>query len=602
MKHLFGFLFSSLLIFSGCTASMIDNPAASSPNKALEIEFMLDEEGRLLYQVTRNGTAVIAPSPISFVVKDQPNWEKGLVIGDFSEGNAAGEWETVWGEDRLIQENYGSVYTTVYEAQAPHRAINIEARVFDDGVGFRYTFEKSWGESIIIMDERTQFTLTGDHTAWWIPADFDSYEFFYNETKVSEIDVDNAQLFDLNSSTLGDKHAVNTPVTMKTGEGLYLSFHEANLTNYSGMTLRVEDDKRTLTSSLVPAADGSKATVSLPFTTPWRTIQIAESPAGLMESHLIMNLNEDNVLEDVSWIQPGKYMGIWWGHHLGKTTWAPGETGGATTEEAMRYIDFASEHGFPSLLIEGWNIGWDKWGSWPLPPKTFSFTKDAPNFNLQEVVAYGNEKGVGLIAHHETASDVTEYEEQMEDAFDLMQELGIRAVKTGYVGPIVPTGEHHHGQWMVNHYRRVLKLAAEHEVMVVAHEPIKPTGLRRTYPNMVAREGVRGSEFNSPWGGGNPPEHLTIVPFTRGLAGPIDYTPGIVAMDLSEYPRGKRVPSTVGYQLAEYIVIYSPMQMASDLPENYEGEVALDFIKAVPTDWEQSKVLNAEIGKYVTVA
>ena len=606
-------LFGGLLFALACTsptepetappAEYPELGAVVSPDGRLSLTFFLDSAQQLGYRVARDSGVVLDTSRLAFSFQGQPNWGSALERVKATTQLVDESWETLWGEDRVVANHYRELALTLKEVEAPKRTVTLRVRVYDDGFGFRYEFAEQAGvEELVITEERTEFNLTGDHTAWWIPADYDSYEYLYQETKVSEIDTANADIFDLAARAILERHAVSTPLTMKTDEGLYLSLHEANLTNYAGMTLRVEEDKRTLTSSLVPAADGTKAKVTLPFHTPWRTVQVAESPAGLMESHLMVNLNEPNVLDDVSWIKPGKYMGIWWGHHLGLTTWQPGPQAGATTEEAKRYIDFASENGFPMLLIEGWNQGWENWYQRPKVTDGFSFTKDAPNFNLREVVAYGQEKGVSIIAHHETEGSVLNYESQMDSAFRLLEELGIHAVKTGYVSSIIPEGEYHHGQWMVNHYQRVVELGAKHQVMIVAHEPIKPTGLRRTYPNMVAREGVRGSEFNAPWGGGNPPYHLTVVPFTRGLAGPIDYTPGLVQLDLADFAREVFVPTTVGYQLAEYVVVYSPVQMASDLPEHYEGERALEFIQAVPTDWEQSRVVDAEIGQYVVVA
>ena len=598
-----------LLLFfaAACTSQESSNDdfsvVAKAPGGKLSVIIFQDANKQLCYQATLDNEVILDTSRIGFSFRDQPDWGNNLTLVSQTESAVDLQWNTLWGEDETIREHYQGKTLTFRENAAPHREIAMEVRVFADGFGFRYALAEQEGTAeITIMDERTEFALTGDHTAWWIPADYDSYEYLYQETPVSEIDTANAQVFNLAARSVKERYAAATPLTMKAESGYYLSIHEAALTNYPGMTLRVEEDKRTLTSSLVPAADGSKATVTLPFTTPWRTVQVGRSPADLMESHLIVNLNEPSKLENTSWIKPSKYMGIWWGHHINKTSWAPGPGQGATTAEAKRYIDFASAHGIPMLLIEGWNKGWDTWGAWPPNPEGFRFAEDAPNFNLSEVVAYGKSKGVGIIAHHETQSSVLNYEAQLEEAFDLLQKEGIHAVKTGYVGPIIPEGEHHHGQWMVNHYRKVVEIAAEHEVMVVAHEPIKPTGLRRTYPNMVAREGVRGSEFNAPWGGGNPPKHLTIVPFTRGLGGPIDYTPGLVMLDLNEWSPGYSVPTTVAYQLAEYVVVYSPVQMASDLPEHYEGEAALGFIEAVSTDWHQSKVLNAEIGHYITVA
>jgi hypothetical protein len=430
------------------------------------------------------------------------------------------------------------------------------------------------------MSEDTRFAFAGNHTTWWIPADFDSYEHLYYQTPLDLV------------------FAVNTPVTMKTEGGLYVSLHEANLTDYAGMTLAlVPDEINTLRTSLVPWPDGSKVKGSTPCKTPWRTIQIATWPGGLVESSLILNLNEPCVIEDTSWIKPMKYIGIWWGMHIGKYTWHEGPDHGATTANAKRYVDFASRHGIPAVLIEGWNTGWHRWGQ----EGAFDHVTPYPDFDIEEVVRYAKEKGVGIIGHHETGGDVTTYDRQIEFAFRLYRDLGIHAVKTGYAGKIYPRGQYHHGQWMVNHYRMVVEKAAQYRIMLDVHEPIKPTGISRTYPNMMTREGVRGTEFNA-WSEGNPPEHVTILPFTRMLAGPLDYTPGIFDLTFDEYKPGNRVRSTLANQLALYVILYSPLQMAADLIENYEGHPAFKFIKEVPVDWDETRVLNAEIGDYVTIA
>ena len=403
--------------------------------------------------------------------------------------------------------------------------------------------------------------------------------------------------------SIKEKHAVSTPLTMKSDDDYYISIHEAALTDFTSMTLRVEDDKRTLSASLVPDPNGFKAKVNAPYQTPWRTIQLGKKPGDLLESKLILNLNEPNKVGDQDWIKPGKYIGIWWEMHLGISSWdiSAGKHG-ATTKHAKEYIDFAAKYGFDGVLIEGWNTGWERWIGFPDREGVFDFITPYPDYDLKEVVEYAQSKGTNVIMHHETSAAIRTYEQQLDTAYNLMKELGIHGVKTGYVGPIIPDGYHHHGQMMVNHYRKVLDKALESEVMVFAHEPIKATGLRRTYPNMMAREGLRGSEFNA-WGGGNPPEHITIVPFTRMLGGPVDYTPGIFKLDISNFLDGVTVPTTLAYQLAEYVVIYSPVQMASDLIEHYEEKRdAFQFILDVPVDWEKSVVVDAEIGDYAIIA
>jgi alpha-glucosidase len=394
---------------------------------------------------------------------------------------------------------------------------------------------------------------------------------------------------------------------MRTKQGLYISIHEAALTDYAGMMLARAGGESfdplggiQYGTSLVPWPDGSKVAGHTPFKTPWRTIQIATWPGGLVESSLILNLNDPpdpEIFKDTSWIRPMKYIGIWWGMHIGKYTWHTGPRHGATTENAKLYIDFASKHGIPGVLIEGWNTGWDRWGQ----EGAYDHVTPYDDFDLDEVVRYGRQKGVSIIGHHETGGDVPTYERQIDFAFRLYRDAGISAVKTGYAGKIRPSGQHHHGQWMVNHYRMVVEKAAKYQVVLDVHEPIKPTGLSRTYPNMMTREGARGMEYNA-WSEGNPPEHETILPFTRMLAGPLDYTPGIFDLTFDEYKPQNRVRSTLARQLALYVVLYSPLQMAADLIENYEGKPAFDFIAEVPVDWDETRVLNGEIGDFVTIA
>lgn len=576
----------------------------NSPRKQTAVKVYRNAEGKVAYNMTFKGKPVLDESTLGFELRDQDFLGDDLKLIGVDSSLTNERWKTLWGEDASVH-NYSRDYKFYFEDKSDGRKLNVFFRVFDEGIGFRYGFPQQGGvQEIIIDNEQSEFKLTEDHTAWWIPADYDSYEYHYLTTKVSEIDsslVDNSLLA---ATTIMEKHAVNTPLTMKSDDGLYISIHEANLTDYPGMTLRVEDDKRTLTSSLVPSTLSNwKAKVSTPFLSPWRTIQVGEKPGDLLESKLLLNLNEPNQLKDTDWIRPMKYIGIWWEMHLQTSSWDY-ESGrhGATTAKTKKYIDFAAKHGFDGVLVEGWNTGWEHWIGFPDREGVFDFVTPYPDYDIEGLAAYGKEKGVELVMHHETSSAPRTYEQQLDTAYALMQKLGIHGVKTGYVGPIIPVGEYHHGQWMVNHYRKVLSKAARSQVMVFAHEPIKATGLRRTYPNMMAREGLRGSEFNSPGGGGNPPEHLTIVPFTRMLSGPIDYTPGLFKLNLDQYKAGYSVPTTLAYQLAEYVVVYSPVQMASDLIEHYEGKPAFQFIKDVPTDWEISKVVDAQIGDYVIMA
>jgi len=591
---------AAISILSCESEKYVKNANVGSPRGKIQVNVFTTEGGVPAYTVHWQKLLVVDTSSLGFTLKDQPSLQSNFQIQSASLLANDATWRTVWGEDEIIQNTYNQLDIVMKETAGSHRELRLVFKVYDDGLGFRYEFpEQPNLKDFVITDELTQFRMTEDHTCWWIPADYDSYEYLFSETLLSEINADKYAGTTLASRSILEKNAAQTPLTIEIADTLYLSIHEANLTDYAGMTLRV-DPNQTLTSSLVPGADGSKVKARTPFKTPWRTIQIASWPGQLVESNLIVNLNEPNQLEDVSWIQPMKYIGIWWAMHLQTNTWRPGPKHGATTENALRHIDFAAAHDIPGLLIEGWNVGWENWGA-PNQSEGFDFTTPFPEFDIDKIVAYGKEKGVELVGHHETGGGVDVYDANLVEAMQYYNQLGIRSVKTGYVGKLKPEGEFHHGQWMVKHYRRVVEEAAKNEVMVIAHEPIKPTGIRRTYPNMMAREGLRGSEFNSPWGGGNPAKHLTIIPFTRMLAGPIDYTPGIFKLDLDEFREGSRVPTTLAYQLAEYIVIYGPMQMASDLPEHYEGHPAFQFIKEVPTDWQTSKVIHGKIGDYVTI-
>jgi hypothetical protein len=606
MKNLL-YIFALTILISGCQQNSDKNMfTIKSPNALVTVQVFLTLSGQPGYRVLFNGQAVIDTSFLGFDLKDQPSLAKGFeVIG--SEHTELDEiWEMPWGEKRTVHNQYKSLILKLQEAKAPNRKLDLHFKVYNDGMGFRYEFpEQENLKEVVILDENTTFRLTGDHMVWWQPGDWDIYEHLYNTSNFSEIDaLSKANHPDL-AQTYIPENAVNTPVTMKTASGLYLSFHEANLTDYAGMTLKVDTKNLLMQSGLV----GSDRTVykvkrNLPFNTPWRTIQISETAGGLIESDLIVNLNEPNKLGVISWFKPMKYIGIWWEMHLGKSTWAyEGGKHGATTEHAKELIDFASENNIGGLLVEGWNTGWEHWIGFEDREGVFDFVTPYPDYDLAEVVHYGKEKGVEIIMHHETSAAPRTYDEQLDTAFSLMHSLGIHSVKTGYVGKIIPKGEYHHGQWMVNHYRRVLETAAKYQVAVNAHEPIKATGIRRTYPNAISREGLRGQEFNA-WAsdGGNPPEHLSIIAFTRMLAGPIDFTPGIFDIKFDQWKTNNQVNTTLAQQLALYVVIYSPIQMAADLIENYEGQEAFEFIRDVGVDWEQSLVLNGEPGDFVTIA
>lgn len=605
-----------LFLFS-CSNNMTKE--VLSPDEKINVTFSLNDAGVPYYKVTFNNSDVIKESSLGFEFENMAPLKSGWKIVKSTDNTFNETWEMPWGEKRLVENNYNELKIYLQERNAPNRLLNIVFKVYNDGIGFRYEFPEQEGLSeILITDEKTEFNLTGDHKCWWIPGDWDIYEHLYNETKLSEIDALSKVNNDALAQTYIPVNAVNTPVTMKTDEGIHLSFHEANLTDYAGMTLQIKDDKSGMISNLVGSERTSyKVKRSLPFNTPWRTIQIAKTARELIESDLIVNLNEPNKLGDVSWIKPTKYMGIWWEMHLSISTWdyagtqdmntyvgeKPHGKHGATTENAKRYIDFASENNIGGLLVEGWNTGWEHWIGFDDREGIFDFVTPYPDYDLAEVVRYGKEKGVELIMHHETSAATETYDKQMDTAYKLMNSLGIHSVKTGYVGKILPKGEYHHGQYMVNHYRRAIENSVKYQVAINAHEPIKATGIRRTYPNAISREGLRGQEFNA-WAtdGGNPPSHLPTVAFTRMLAGPIDFTPGIFNIKLDPYKIENQVNTTLAQQLALYVVIYSPVQMAADLIESYEGHPAFQFIRDVGVDWEESIVLNGEVGEYVTIA
>ena len=596
------------LLLTGCSKDkeMDKILEISSPSGDLQLQFTLTEEGEPVYWARYKDAPILDTSALGFELVDAPSLRTGFEMTDYSTRALNDVWEMPWGEQREVSNQYNELTVGIREIPPPNRKMNLIFRIYDDGFGFRYEFPEQEGlETLEIAEERTEFQLTGNHTTWWIPGDWDIYEHLYNETSISGIDALSKRDHPNLAQTFIPVNAVNTPVTMQTASGLHLSFHEAALTDYAGMTLMVDNDGYKLTSNLV----GSERTPykvkrKLPFHTPWRTVQVSPDAAGLIESNLIVNLNEPNQLGDVEWFKPTKYVGIWWEMHLGKSSWdmASGKHG-ATTENAKRYIDFAAENNIGAVLVEGWNTGWEHWIGFEDREGVFDFVTPYEDYDLEEVVRYANEKGVEIFMHHETSAAPRTYEQQLDTAYALMQRLGIHSVKTGYVGKIIPAGEYHHGQWMVNHYRKVLETAAEYEVAVNAHEPIKATGIRRTFPNAISREGLRGQEFNA-WSveGGNPPDHLPTVAFTRMLAGPIDFTPGIFNMKLAPYKEESQINTTLAHQLALYVVIYSPVQMAADLPEHYEDHPAFEFIREVGVDWEQSKVLNGEVGDYVTIA
>ncbi len=567
-------------------------PVASvtSPSGAITVAIDINGEGRPSYQVARRGAVVISPSRLGFLFVDAPKLERNLALTAQVQRSSDETWEQPWGEQRRIRNQYNELRFTLTEQTGPRRRFDVMFRVFDDGLGFRYEFpDQPQLRDVRILNELTEFNLAQAGTALWTPAlGSNREEYLYHRTPIEEIGV------------------AQTPLTVRLENGVHLSIHEAALVDYSGMNLmRIEG--RSLRATLTPGIGDAAVVRQAPFHTPWRTIQIAESAGGLVESRLILNLNEPNAIGDVSWFKPGKYVGIWWQMHLGTASWASGPNHGATTQTALRYIDFAADHGFIGVLVEGWNIGWD--GDWFGNGEEFSFTQPYPDFDLERVTAHARARGVRLIGHHETSANAAHYEDQMEAAFALYERLGVNVVKTGYVSDAAGARVHgqdgrihfawHEGQEMARHHLRVVEAAARHHIAINPHEPIKDTGLRRTYPTWVAREGARGMEYNA-WGNpSNPPEHEVNLVFTRLLAGPMDFTPGIFGMD-TRSPEG--VATTWAKQLALYVVIYSPIQMAADLLENYEANRApFRFIEDVPTDWEETRVLNGELGDYVTI-
>lgn len=572
----------SCLPFGPATAA--DQPlTCTSPDGRLEVHFRL-QDGRPTYRATWDGAPIIAPSALGLTFRTGAPLDRALSILKVERAETDETWDLVWGEFARARDHHREMRITLTTAGENPRYLEIVFRVFADGFGFRYGLPPGnpFGD-FQIMSEVTEFNIAGEARAWWIPAfGKERYEYLYRCDPVRDLDM------------------VHTPLTIEMDAGPVLAIHEANLTDYSAMAL-AGDGRGGLRCALFPWPGGAKVVGRTPFASPWRTVQVGDRPGDLVASPLVLNLNPPSRLDDTSWIEPGKYVGIWWGMHLGTMTWGSGPRHGATTDNALRYIDFAAENGFAGVLVEGWNPGWD--GNWWGHGEDFRFTESHPDFDLEKVAAYAAAHGVTLIGHHETAADIRNYETQMEEAFALYERLGVRAVKTGYVAHMCDGDQWHHGQFMVRHYRKVVETAARHRVMVDVHEPIKDTGIRRTWPNMMTREGARGQEYNA-WSGdgGNPPEHTTILPFTRTLAGPFDFTPGIFDLLYPEARPRNRVNTTLAKQLALYVIIYSPLQMAADLPENYVDQPAFQFIRDVPCDWAETRVIEGAIGDHVTMA
>ena len=594
----------------------------TSPNGNFSLRFSLTADGTPTYQLSFKNRPVIKPSTLGLATVDVPSFLSGFSITKTDQSTVDNSWEPIMGEQKTIRNNYKELLVTLSQKAEKDRFIHIRFRLFNDGLGFRYEFPKQANlKYFIIKEENTQFNLAGDHKIFWIPGDYDTNEYPYTTSKLSEIaGLIKKATIDVHAQYPIKTLAIQTPSMMKSADGLYINIHEAALINYPAMSLNVDPENNRLSSHLTPDAVGNKGYLQTDTHTPWRTIVVSDRAADILSSRMILNLNEPTAYKDVSWIKPIKYIGVWWEYFVaGKSTWAystennvkmgedfskltPSGKHGATTENVKKHIDFAAEHGFDAVLVEGWNVGWEDWfGNWK--ENVFDFVTPYPDFKVKELQQYAESKGVRIMMHHESSASATNYERRLDTAFKFMAENGYNSVKTGYVGKIVPRGEHHDGQWMVNHYIHVAEKAAEHKIMVNSHEAVRPTGVNRTYPNWIAQESARGTEFEAM--GGLPPEHTTILPFTRLMGGPMDYTPGIFQTELAYYGTGsnQRVNTTLVKQLAYYVTMYSPLQMAADMPDNYRRFLdAFQFIKDVAVDWDDTFILEAEPGDYVTIA
>ena len=642
MKKIFTFI--GTLAFAGALSAQDVAPAGvqtlSSPDGNLSLKFTLTEKGEPCYWLDYKDKAAVMPSTMGFELrgkresmifnglekKAEPgapvSLHDGFVLEKTVRDSLDETWTPVWGEESMIRNRYNEMAVSLRQEGTGYE-MDIRFRLYDDGLGFRYEFPQHENLSyFVIKEELTQFAMTGDHKAFWVPGDYDTQEYDYVESRLSEIRSLMPSAITPNSSqTPFSPTGVQTALQMKTDDGLYINIHEAALVDYSCMHLDLDDRDFVFVSHLTPDAKGWKGYMQTPCKTPWRTVMVTDDARDILASRLILNLNEPCAYEDVSWIRPVKYMGVWWEMITGKGDWAYtrqfpsvklGETDYASAEPSgrhsannanvRRYIDFAAENGFDQLLIEGWNIGWEDW-SGNSKDYVFDFVTPYPDFDIKALNDYARSKGIRLMMHHETSSSVRNYERHMDAAYDLMEQYGYNAVKSGYVGDIIPRGEHHYGQWMNNHYLYAVKKAAEHHIMVNAHEAVRPTGLCRTYPNLIGNESARGTEYQA--FGGTKPFHVTLLPFTRLQGGPMDYTPGIFMMDVSKINPGNNshVNATIANQLALYVTLYSPLQMAADMPEHYQAHMdAFQFIKDVAVDWSESHYLLAEPGDFIVIA
>ena len=619
------------LLFSALLPLSVAAQTVSSPNGAISVSFSLADGGRPTYEMTYKGRPVVKPSHLGLELAKDKHATKGFAETSLMDGFTASHsevssfdetWKPVWGETATIRNHYNELLVSLSQDHTG-RQMNIRFRVYDDGMGLRYEFPQQ--DSLvyfIVKEEHTQFAMTGDHTAWWLPGDYDTQEQETQESRLSEIRARFHDAVNWSNSSVANfsETGVQTSLQMKSQDGLYINIHEAALVNYPAMHLNLDDKHMVFESWLTPDATGNKAYVQVPFNTPWRTVMVSDDARDMLSSNLILNLNEPCKIEDTSWIHSTKYCGVWWEMIVGKSSWnytddlpsvdiykvdwkhvRPNGRHAANTENVKRYIDFAAKNGLQEVLVEGWNIGWEDWANrwkWDV----FDFVTPYPDFDIQYLNEYAHSKGVKLMMHHETSSSTINYERHLEDALNLMNRYGYDAVKTGYVGDIIPRGDFHFSQSMVNHYQYVVEQAAKHHVMVNGHEAVRPTGLCRTWPNLVGNESARGTEYEA--FGGSAPSHTVILPFTRLQGGPMDYTPGILETQLSTWSDNPSwVRTTLCGQLALYLTMYSPLQMAADLPENYEKyDDAFQFIRDVATDWDDSRYLEAEPARYITVA
>lgn len=609
-----------LLVLFMSSAAMAES--ITSPNGQLQLNFSVNSQGEPVYELFYKGKAVIKPSKLGLELKNDPGLMNGFTLADTQTSTFDETWEPVWGEVKQIRNHYNEMAVTL-DQKAQDRNIIIRFRLFDDGLGFRYEFPLQKNLNyFVIKEERTQFAMTGDHKAFWIPGDYDTQEYDFTESKLSEIcGLMKSAITGNASQTQFSPTGVQTSLQMKTADGLYINLHEAALVDYSCMHLNLDDKNLIFESWLTPDAVGDKGYMQAPCKSPWRTVIVSDDARDILASKLTLNLNEPCAYEDVSWIKPVKYVGVWWEMIAGKSTWAytddlpsvklgetdysktkPNGRHGANNENVKRYIDFAAAHGFDQVLVEGWNEGWEDWFGHS-KDYVFDFVTPYPDFDVKMLNAYAKSKGVKLMMHHETSSSVRNYERHMDKAYRFMVDNGYNAVKSGYVGNIIPRGEHHYGQWMNNHYLYAVKKAADYKICVNGHEAVRPTGLCRTYPNLIGNESARGTEYEA--FGGSKPFHTTLLPFNRLIGGPMDYTPGIFDTKLDfmgDLPHGQ-VQTTLAKQLALYVTLYSPLQMAADLVENYEKHMdAFQFIKDVAVDWDDSEYIEAEPGDYITVA